>query len=278
MAAGKQAGQLWSVAAGNDADRHFAFTARDTDQDTAVEFTSGAVAGLDSSEMYNFTLPNNGTINLGIFQRSGRCTGISDTVLSYGAPGDVVLLCDWDGNGPRTPGAFRNGVWFLRNAPGNGVADVPTFRLGDPGDIPVCGHWQGAGKAETVGVFRSGTFYLKFANSTGFADTFFGYGNPTDLPVTGDWNGDGITTVGVYRHGTWFLRNANGGGFSDLPPIGYGDSADIPVVGDWDGNGTTTMGVFRNGTWFLRNDNSGGFSTLPTFLFGGPGDRPQSWR
>jgi subtilisin family serine protease len=215
-----------------------------------------------------------------IFEKNSLCSGVADASLNYGQPGDITILCDWDGNGTKTPGTFRNGLWLIRNAPGNGPADQPAFTLGDPGDVPVCGHWSTTtpGRIETAGVYRRGVFYLKFANTTGFADTAFGYGDPGDFPVTGDWNGDGITTAGVFRNGTWFLRNANGGGFADLPAIHYGDPGDFPVVGDWDGNGTTTMGVFRNGTWFLRNDNSGGFSTIPTFQLGNPGDRPYAWR
>ncbi len=215
-----------------------------------------------------------------VFERNDQCSGPADSSLNYGAPGDQLLMCDWDGNGTKTPGVFRNGFWLLRNAPGNGPQDVPTFQLGDPGDIPVCGHWSSAtpGTAETAGVFRRGVFYLKFANTTGVANTSFGYGNATDTPVSGDWNGDGITTAGVFRGGTWFLRNTNTTGVADQPPVGYGDVGDVPVVGDWDGNGTTTMGVFRGGLWLLRNDNSGGISTLPTFLFGSAGDQPRGWR
>jgi hypothetical protein len=214
-----------------------------------------------------------------VFERSGLCSGGADRILTYGDPGDVVLLCDWDGNGTRTPGVFRNGAWFLRNAPGDGPADVPVFGYGDPGDIPVCGHWGGAGKSETPGVFRNGVFFLRDSNSTGVADRPpVGYGNPGDIPAVGDWDGDGTTTVGVFRGGVWFLRNSNSTGIADQPPIGYGDPGDQPVPGDWDGNGTTTLGVYRNGFWFLRNSIGGGVADLPPFLFGGPGTVPGAWR
>ncbi|MDQ1425027.1 MAG: hypothetical protein QOD72_2525 [Acidimicrobiaceae bacterium] len=213
-----------------------------------------------------------------VSERSALCSGGADSVLNYGAPGDIVLLCDWDGNGTRTPGVFRHGTWLLRNAPGNGPSDVAAFGLGDPGDIPVCGHWAGGGTAETAGVFRGGRFFLRFSNTTGIADANFGYGNPTDIPVTGDWDGNGTTTPGVFRNGTWFLRNSNTTGISDQPSVGYGDPGDLPVVGDWDGNGTTTLGVFRSGVWLLRNSLGGGVADLPPFLFGVPGDRPLSWR
>ena len=214
-----------------------------------------------------------------VFERSGLCSGHSDRIMQYGDPSDIVLLCDWDGNGTRTPGAFRNGAWYLRNASGPGSADVPVFGYGDPGDIPVCGHWGGPGKAETPGVFRNGVFFLRDSNSTGVADRPpVGYGNPGDIPAVGDWDGDGTTTLGVFRQGVWFLRNSNSTGVADQPPVGYGDPSDLPVPGDWDGNGTTTLGVFRSGVWFLRNSVGGGVADLPQFLFGAAGLVPRAWR
>ncbi|HEX4821981.1 MAG TPA: S8 family serine peptidase [Acidimicrobiales bacterium] len=214
-----------------------------------------------------------------VFERSGLCSGHSDHLMLYGEPSDVVLLCDWDGNGTRTPGAFRNGAWYLRNAPGPGAADVPVFTYGDPGDIPVCGHWGGPGKAETAGVFRNGVFFLRDSNTTGVADRPpVGYGNPGDIPAVGDWDGNGTTTLGVFRRGVWFLRNSNSTGVADQPPVGYGDPTDLPVPGDWDGNGTTTLGVYRDGYWFLRNSIGGGVADLPPFHYGGPGTVPGAWR
>ena len=214
-----------------------------------------------------------------VFERSGLCSGGADHIITYGEPGDAVLLCDWDGNGTRTPGVFRNGVWLLRNAPGQGAADVPAFSYGDPGDTPVCGHWDGPGTIETPGVFRNGVFFLRNSNTTGVADRPpVGYGNPGDIPAVGDWDGDGTTTLGVFRLGTWLLRNSNTTGVADQPPVGYGDAGDLPVPGDWDGNGTTTLGVFRNGTWFLRNSLGGGVADLPSFQFGVGGLIPRAWR
>ena len=62
VAAGRQAGQLWSVSAGNDALRHYTFTGKDADNDGQVEMFSGTpVLGPlpDSTETYSFTLANN---------------------------------------------------------------------------------------------------------------------------------------------------------------------------------------------------------------------------
>jgi hypothetical protein len=58
VAAGRQAGQLWSVSAGNDAQKHFNFTGKDVDGDGRVEMLPGAsvFATADPSEGYSFTL------------------------------------------------------------------------------------------------------------------------------------------------------------------------------------------------------------------------------
>jgi Subtilase family/Repeat of unknown function (DUF346) len=57
VAAGRGAGQLWSVSAGNDAQNHFNFNGKDVDNDGRVEMFAGVpVTGPDSTEGYSFTL------------------------------------------------------------------------------------------------------------------------------------------------------------------------------------------------------------------------------
>jgi hypothetical protein len=41
---------------------------------------------------------------------------------------------DWNGDGTRTPGVFRNGTWYLRDRNGSGGRYF-SFAFGDPGDI-----------------------------------------------------------------------------------------------------------------------------------------------
>ncbi|MEY2423513.1 MAG: hypothetical protein QOI95_3580 [Acidimicrobiaceae bacterium] len=60
VAIGRQAGQLWSVSAGNEALGHFQFNAFDKDNDGAVEFFPGnPVVGPDGTETFSFTLGPN---------------------------------------------------------------------------------------------------------------------------------------------------------------------------------------------------------------------------
>jgi hypothetical protein len=224
-----------------------------------------------------------------IFERTTLTTGPADASVSYGVPGDVVLMCDWNGDGSRTPGAFRDGVWYLRNATDSGQADVTPFQFGDPGDVPVCGHWglgsmnsppqpgNGPGVAETPGVFRDGVFYLRWSDTTGVADQTVPWGDPGDVPVVGRWNSSvAISGVGVVRNQVWFLRDVSAP-TTFVPPFTYGDPGDEPVVGDWNADNTDTVGVFRNGTWLLHNTNDSGIADI-TFAFGDPGDIAQPWR
>ncbi len=176
----------------------------------------------------------------------------------FGDPGDLPIVCDWDGEGVRTPGLYRpeTGFLYLRNSNDFGVADISIF-FGIPEDLPVCGDWNGDG-IDTIGVFRPslGKFFLRNSNTQGFADEEFFFGDPADLPFAGDWDGDGIDTVGLYRpaNGFVYIKNTNLSGFADFETF-YGEPGDRFVVGDWDDDGLSSFGIFRpsDTTFYLSN-------------------------
>ena len=60
-----------------------------------------------------------------------------------------------------TSGAFRAGVFLLRNTNTTGAPDL-IINLGQAGDIPLAGDWDGDGTV-TVGIYRavSGVFQLR---------------------------------------------------------------------------------------------------------------------
>ncbi|MCW5848657.1 MAG: DUF11 domain-containing protein, partial [Anaerolineae bacterium] len=217
------------------------------------------------------------------FLRNTFSSGPADTVVSYGFPSDIPLMCDWDGNGTRTLGVYRpaTSAFYLRNSTTGGVSDLALL-FGLPSDIPVCGDWDGDG-VQTVGVFRPSTaaLYLRNSNTSGPADLVFLYGVPGDVFVAGDWNGDGIDTVGVVRETgdylVWYLKNSNSNGPADVFYF-YGLKGDVPKAGDWDGNGSDTAGVYRNGLWYLRNSHSGGIADQSLLYGGDLLDRPLVWR
>jgi hypothetical protein len=198
---------------------------------------------------------------------SNALSPLADINFTFGNPGDVPLLGDWDGNGRATPGVRRGNRFYLSNSYGDPAAYV--FQFGDPGDIPVVGDWTGKGY-DTVGVFRQGRWYLLNQHG-GNADISFIYGDPGDIPVTGRWvTGAKADTPGVFRQGHWYLRNSNTSGVADIQ-FPFGDPGDIPVVGDWNGDGRTGVGVFRKGTWYLRDANDGGAAQI-VVRYGDPDD------
>ncbi|HKY03818.1 MAG TPA: S8 family serine peptidase [Blastocatellia bacterium] len=216
------------------------------------------------------------------YLRNSNAFGPPDITVTFGAPGALPRVGDWDGDGVTTIGFYSPGAstFFLRNSNSAGTPHI-TVPLGDGpnGDIPVAGDWDGDG-TWTIGVYRpsTSTFYLRNSNTFGIPDiiTSYGDGPNGDIPVVGDWDGDGKWTIGVYRpsSSTFFLRN----NILTGPPdhiISFGASGDIPMVGDWDGDGVTTIGLYRpsSSTFYLRNSNTFGGPDI-IVPFGAPGDIP----
>lgn len=209
------------------------------------------------------------------FMRNSNSTGAADLSRAFGAKGDQVLFCDWNGDGVDTPGVFRGGLWVTTDSNLAGGASNPAFGYGDPGDLAVCGDWTGQGK-DTPGIFRNGAWYLRTASGGGPHQLLVGYGGGGDRPIVGDWDGDGRDDLGVFRQGSWFLDSGLSGGAGEWN-FGYGNPTDLPVAGDWNGDGTDSVGIVRNGVWYLRNaPRSGGGADLAPFGYGNASDKPLS--
>ncbi len=67
--------------------------------------------------------------------------GAADLAVNYGAPGDLPMAGDWDGDGVATVGIYRQGLVALRNSNTGGYAEL-AFLLGTAGDVPLAGRWQ----------------------------------------------------------------------------------------------------------------------------------------
>jgi len=220
------------------------------------------------------------------YLRRSMTPGPADITFVYGDPGDIKLMCDWNGDGVRTPCVYRNGFFYLRNSNSTGGADV-VFPFGAAGDTPVCGDWDGD-RVETVGVVRDQTmstlagttrskmWYLRNSNSAGPADGAFPYGNYGDTAFVGDWDGNSFPTPGVRRGYTWYLRNSNSAGVAN-GTFNFGDASDRARPGNWNDDPYDTLGVTRGGTWFIRDSNSTGNADF-NFPYGNSGDVPLIWR
>jgi Subtilase family len=188
----------------------------------------------------------------------------------YGNPGDRGFVGDWDCDGVKTPGLYRqsDGFVYLRNSNNQGIADIRFF-FGNPGDVPLAGDFNNDG-CDTVSLYRpsEAKFYVinqlgSNDGGLGSAETSFFYGNLGDIPFVADWNGDGVDTPGLRRpsDGFVYMRNSNTEGIADFSFF-YGNSGDVPFAGDWDGDDIDTMGLYRpsNGFIYLRNSNSTGIA------------------
>jgi hypothetical protein len=154
-------------------------------------------------------------------QEIARRTDRIDHVYLYGDAGDAAIAGDWNGDGIRAIGVFRDGAWTLdTNADGRLDEADRQVAFGAKGDLPVVGDWNGDGIDE-VGVFRpsvSGGEWLIDADGDGLlsdADRAFvrdeafasvgeaalSGGARGVVPIAGDWDGDGRDEPGLFTPG-----------------------------------------------------------------------------
>ncbi len=169
-----------------------------------------------------------------------------DGLFSFGAPGDIPVVGDWNGDGRTKLGIFRcpagsTGCYFVLDVAGRFAYDPATavaFNYGAPGDLPVAGKWSGANQPDRVGIFRNG-LWVTDSNGDGIwepDDFAFWFGATGDQPVTGDWTGSGQRRVGIFRpsRGLWVLDINGNFAFDATDLIGnFGTAGDLAVVGNW---------------------------------------------
>lgn len=128
----------------------------------------------------------------------GRRADVIDHVFHYGTPGDVPVTGDWNGEGIRTIGVFRDGQWTLdTNGDGRFDESDRTVMLGQAGDLPLVGDFNGDG-VDDLGVYRAGRWLID-ANGDGqleemelaATDQAFA-AEVAGKPIVGDWDGDGV--------------------------------------------------------------------------------------
>ena len=83
-----------------------------------------------------------------------------DHVFHYGTPGDVPITGDWNGDGIRAIGVFRDGEWTLDlDGDGRFTETDGRYTFGQAGDLPVIGDFNGDGVDE-IGVYRDGQWII----------------------------------------------------------------------------------------------------------------------
>ncbi|MCC7475260.1 MAG: carboxypeptidase regulatory-like domain-containing protein, partial [Pirellulales bacterium] len=126
---------------------------------------------------------------------------VIDHVFHYGQPLDTPVAGDWNGDGIRQIGVYRDGQWVLdTNGDGRFTETDTQAVFGQAGDLPVVGDFNRDGVDE-IGVFRAGRWIVDTnANRQIDAqDKVFELGGAGDLPVVGDWNDDGADDPGIFQ-------------------------------------------------------------------------------
>ena len=204
----------------------------------------------------------------GMWSLRARLPHPAATEFYFGNPGDIAFSGDWNCDGERTPGLYRqsDGFVYLRNSNTQGIADL-EFYFGDHGDLPIAVDLNGDG-CDTVSVYRAteGRVYVinrlgEDGGGLGAADLDYYFGDPGDKPFVGDFDGDGIDTVGLHREttGLVYFRNSHTEGVADSSFI-YGDPGDQILAGDWNRDTIDTVAVYRpsTGTLYVKLANSQG--------------------
>jgi putative chitinase len=173
----------------------------------------------------------------------------------------------------------RSSAFYLR---AEGGSMLPPTRLGQPGDVPFTGDWDGDGR-DNLGLYRpsNATFTLLDAQGRPMPPIAFGIAGTDALPVAGDWNGDGRDSIGVYRRAdaTFYFRDDRG---RVIPAISVAaPGSDLrPLAGDWDGDRRDGLALYRpaDASFLISDDATGAAATPPTggvpwpARFGQPGD------
>jgi hypothetical protein len=199
---------------------------------------------------------------------------VPNATVPYGAPSDVGVVADFNGDTISDLAVYRNGFWYV-SLFNDSVANLYAA-FGGADDIPLAGDLDGDGRADLV-IYRpnTGYWYVNFQRNgaySGVADIIAPFGGGAgDIPVLGDFDGNGTIDRAIYRAGFWYMDLDWSGAAARICAFG-GGAGDVPLAVDVNGDGAADLGIFRNGTWFFDTNCDG----VPdrVFYFGAAGDRP----
>jgi len=204
--------------------------------------------------------------------------GDAEASITFGQPGDIPLMGDWDGDGRADPCVYRAGRFLCDTAHDGGAPEARTPRLGVPGDRPLLADVDGNGRADAC--VRRGRSFLCDLDRNGTLETRIDFGKPTDVPLLADVNGDHRADPCVERAGLYLCDTARNGGAAevifDLNPALAGIGSGVPLLGDVDGDGRADPCLWSDGRlicgFFSRQ---GGVPTsILDLRFGQTGDVP----
>ena len=133
--------------------------------------------------------------------RGQERSDLIDHVFRFGAGGDVPVAGDWNGDGIRSIGVFKNGRWtFDADGDGRLTGSDAKAEFGEEGDQPIVGDFNGDGIDE-IGIYRAGRWIIDTNGNRQIdaEDQELELGDATHTPVVGDFNGDGTDESGLYK-------------------------------------------------------------------------------
>jgi CubicO group peptidase (beta-lactamase class C family) len=202
-------------------------------------------------------------------------------VVQWGAPGDLPVPADFDGDGRADFVVWRpsNGIWWVM---GSVTGAMSAEQWGQQDDVPVPGDYDHDG-AMDYAVWRpsNGTWYVK-SGTTKQLVRLVQWGQAGDVPVPGDYDADGVIDYAIWRPTTatfWVLGNVSGTIRSQV----LGNYGDRPLVGDFDGVRGDDYAIWRQtaSLWAPIPWRTVGGTTLlpgPAFAWGYFGDVPTTAR
>lgn len=229
--------------------------------------------------------------------------------LHWGTGSLLPVPADYDGDGATDLAVFDDdsGRWQILFSGGGfhiakAALDTPgfgaIFRLGERGDIPVVGDYDGDGRVDPAvwspprGTEERGQWKVRYlADKTGHIrrDRTISFGMKDDIPIAADYNCDGTTDLGVYRRAesTWIVRL----GENTVHRIRWGiDPKEEPIVGDFDADGCIDLGFYfaaGHFRWALLHSQFGetakdmlpnGLNVMTAYTYGlKDGGPPQLW-
>ncbi len=188
-------------------------------------------------------------------------------------PDARTLAGDFNGDGRDELVLFVDGEWFIDlNANGRWDDGDIWARLGQPGDQPVVGDWDGDGKSD-IGIFgaRWPGDDRALAAESGLPEAQnrrWGRAKK-NIPPDRDQAPDDPRLMQYSKRGP---------ARADLVDHVFelGGDQDIAIAGDFNGDGIASIGVFRDGRWMLDIDGDGQLNAQRDRIFdlGQPGDLP----